>query len=605
LKKIVEILGYLSNYKARISLNLIYNLLNAVFSVISFSAIIPFLKILFDRAENGPGDQSADLGDGFLDALNHWFDVYITENGTRHALLVFCIVVVILFMIRNLFRYLAMHQMAFLRNAVVRDVRQNIYAKLLRLPMAFYTGERKGHIYSRFTSDVSEIEWSVMGALEALFKQPILIAAYLFSLLAISWQLTLFVLVVLPLAGLIIGRIGKSLKKTAKKGQNELGQVVSAVEETVGGIRIVKGFTAEESFFERFVKMNNYHFRLMVKLFRKQYLASPISETLSIFTVALILWFGGNLVLEGRMLNGEMFILYIAIFSQMISPSRSLTEAFTRVQRGVSASERIDEILLAEEQVLQVDKPTELGEFEGEIEFKNVGFKYEDQWVLKNINLKIEKGQSLALVGPSGGGKSTLVDLLPRFYDIIEGELLIDGKPIDQINVKELRSQFGIVSQQSVLFNDSVRNNLLIGNSDATDEQIILALRAANAHGFVMSLPQGLDTTIGESGNKLSGGQKQRLSIARAILKDPPVLILDEATSALDTESERLVQEALAKVMEGRTSFLIAHRLSTISHVDRIAVINQGQIAEIGTHEQLMNQGGLYKKLVEMQEIDG
>jgi len=576
-----------------------------VFSVISFSAIIPFLKILFDRAENGPGDQSADLGDGFLDALNHWFDVYITENGTRHALLVFCIVVVILFMIRNLFRYLAMHQMAFLRNAVVRDVRQNIYAKLLRLPMAFYTGERKGHIYSRFTSDVSEIEWSVMGALEALFKQPILIAAYLFSLLAISWQLTLFVLVVLPLAGLIIGRIGKSLKKTAKKGQNELGQVVSAVEETVGGIRIVKGFTAEESFFERFVKMNNYHFRLMVKLFRKQYLASPISETLSIFTVALILWFGGNLVLEGRMLNGEMFILYIAIFSQMISPSRSLTEAFTRVQRGVSASERIDEILLAEEQVLQVDKPTELGEFEGEIEFKNVGFKYEDQWVLKNINLKIEKGQSLALVGPSGGGKSTLVDLLPRFYDIIEGELLIDGKPIDQINVKELRSQFGIVSQQSVLFNDSVRNNLLIGNSDATDEQIILALRAANAHGFVMSLPQGLDTTIGESGNKLSGGQKQRLSIARAILKDPPVLILDEATSALDTESERLVQEALAKVMEGRTSFLIAHRLSTISHVDRIAVINQGQIAEIGTHEQLMNQGGLYKKLVEMQEIDG
>jgi subfamily B ATP-binding cassette protein MsbA len=605
LKKIVEILGYLSNYKARISLNLIYNLLNAVFSVISFSAIIPFLKILFDRAENGPGDQSADLGDGFLDALNHWFDVYITENGTRHALLVFCIVVVILFMIRNLFRYLAMHQMAFLRNAVVRDVRQNIYAKLLRLPMAFYTGERKGHIYSRFTSDVSEIEWSVMGALEALFKQPILIAAYLFSLLAISWQLTLFVLVVLPLAGLIIGRIGKSLKKTAKKGQNELGQVVSAVEETVGGIRIVKGFTAEESFFERFVKMNNYHFRLMVKLFRKQYLASPISETLSIFTVALILWFGGNLVLEGRMLNGEMFILYIAIFSQMIPPSRSLTEAFTRVQRGVSASERIDEILLAEEQVLQVDKPTELGEFEGEIEFKNVGFKYEDQWVLKNINLKIEKGQSLALVGPSGGGKSTLVDLLPRFYDIIEGELLIDGKPIDQINVKELRSQFGIVSQQSVLFNDSVRNNLLIGNSDATDEQIILALRAANAHGFVMSLPQGLDTTIGESGNKLSGGQKQRLSIARAILKDPPVLILDEATSALDTESERLVQEALAKVMEGRTSFLIAHRLSTISHVDRIAVINQGQIAEIGTHEQLMNQGGLYKKLVEMQEIDG
>ena len=560
---------------------------------------------MFDRAENGPADQSADLGDGFLNSLNRWFDVYITENGTRHALMVFCIVVVILFMVRNLFRYLAMHQMAFLRNAVVRDVRQNIYAKLLRLPMAFYTGERKGHIYSRFTSDVSEIEWSVMGALEALFKQPVLIASYLVSLLVISWQLTLFVLVVLPLAGLIIGRIGKSLKKTAKKGQNELGQVVSAVEETVGGIRIVKGFTAEDSFFERFVKMNNHHFKLMVKLFRKQYLASPISETLSIFTVALILWFGGNLVLEGRMLNGEMFILYIAIFSQMISPSRSLTEAFTRVQRGISASERIDEVLLAEEQVLQVSNPVSLGKFEGGIEFKNVGFKYEDQWVLKNINLKIEKGQSLALVGPSGGGKSTLVDLLPRFYDIVEGQLLIDGKSIEKLNVKELRSQFGIVSQQSVLFNDSVRNNLLIGNPEASDEQIISALHAANAHGFVMTLPEGLETTIGESGNKLSGGQKQRLSIARAILKDPPVLILDEATSALDTESERLVQDALAKVMEGRTTFLIAHRLSTISHVDRIAVINQGEIAELGTHEQLMSQAGLYKRLVEMQEIDG
>jgi subfamily B ATP-binding cassette protein MsbA len=605
LKKIIEILGYLRNYKARITLNLVYNLLNAVFSVISFSAIIPFLKILFDRAENGPGDQSADLGDGFLDSLNRWFDIYITENGTRHALMIFCIMVVILFMVRNLFRYLAMHQMAFLRNAVVHDVRQSIYAKLLQLPMAYYTGERKGHIYSRFTNDVSEIEWSVMGALEALFKQPVLIASYLVSLLVISWQLTLFVLVVLPLAGLIIGRIGKSLKKTAKKGQNELGHVVSAVEETVGGIRIVKGFTAEENFYARFVKMNNYHFRLMVKLFRKQYLASPISETLSIFTVALILWFGGNLVLEGRMLNGEMFILYIAIFSQMISPSRSLTEAFTRVQRGVAATERIDEVLLAEEQVLQPENPIPLGQFEGEIEFKNVGFKYDDQWVLKGIDLKIGKGQSLALVGPSGGGKSTLVDLLPRFYDIIEGELLIDGKAIDTLDVKELRSQFGIVSQQSVLFNDSVRNNLLIGNPNATDEQIIGALHAANAHGFVMALPEGLDTTIGESGNKLSGGQKQRLSIARAILKDPPVLILDEATSALDTESERLVQDALAKVMEGRTTFLIAHRLSTISHVDRIAVISQGEIIEIGTHEQLMVLNGTYRKLVEMQEIDG
>lgn len=606
MKNFLQILKHLSPYKGRIVLNLAYNLLNAAFSVVSFSAIIPFLKILFDRV----GDSKEEIvqnkvGEGMMNELNHWFDLYIFNEGPKNALMVFCFIIVTLFLIRNLFRFLAQHQMAYLRNAVVRDVRENIYSKLLRLPMAYYTDERKGNIYSRFTNDVSEVEWSVMGALEAVFKNPVLILFFFGTLVVISWQLTLFVVLVLPISGFVIGRIGKSLKKTARKGQNELGQVVSTLEETVGGIRIVKGFGAEGQFQTRFRGLNNNYFRLMVKLYRKQYLASPINETLSAITIAMILWFGGNLVLEGRMLTGESFILYIAIFSQMISPARALTEAFTRVQRGIAASERINEVLSADEQVLEVENALPINGFESEIEFQSVGFSYDETHVLKNINLTVKKGEAIAIVGPSGGGKSTLVDLLPRFYDVVEGSLKLDGTSIDQFNVKQYRHLFGIVSQQSVLFNDSIRNNLLVGKPDATDQEMVAALHAANAHGFVMSLPEGLDTVVGESGNKLSGGQKQRLSIARAILKNPPILILDEATSALDTESERLVQDALAKIMKGRTSFVIAHRLSTVTHADRIIVLDKGEIVQMGTHDGLIAQSGMYQRLVQLQELAG
>jgi len=606
LKNFLQILNHLSPYKGRVVLNLLYNLLNAAFSVVSFSAIIPFLKILFDRVGDSKEEiVESKVGDGMMNELNHWFDLYIFNEGPKNALMVFCFIIVILFLIRNLFRFLAQHQMAYLRNAVVRDVRENIYSKLLRLPMAYYTDERKGNIYSRFTNDVSEVEWSVMGALEAVFKNPVLILFFFGTLVVISWQLTLFVVLVLPISGFVIGKIGKSLKKTARKGQNELGHVVSTLEETVGGIRIVKGFGAEGQFHQRFERLNNSYFRLMVKLYRKQYLASPINETLSAITIAMILWFGGNLVLEGRMLAGESFILYIAIFSQMISPARALTEAFTRVQRGIAASERINEVLSADEQVLEVENALNVSGFESEIEFQSVGFSYEEAHVLKNINLTVKKGEAIAIVGPSGGGKSTLVDLLPRFYDVVEGSLKLDGTPIDQFNVKQYRHLFGIVSQQSVLFNDSIRNNLLVGKPDATDQEMIEALHAANAHGFVMSLPEGLDTIVGESGNKLSGGQKQRLSIARAILKNPPILILDEATSALDTESERLVQDALAKIMKGRTSFVIAHRLSTVTHADRIIVLEKGEIIQMGTHDQLMEEVGMYQRLVQLQELAG
>ena len=606
MKNFLQILNHLSPYKGRVVLNLLYNLLNAAFSVVSFSAIIPFLKILFDRVGDSKEEiVESKVGDGMMNELNHWFDLYIFNEGPKNALMVFCFIIVILFLIRNLFRFLAQHQMAYLRNAVVRDVRENIYSKLLRLPMAYYTDERKGNIYSRFTNDVSEVEWSVMGALEAVFKNPVLILFFFGTLVVISWQLTLFVVLVLPISGFVIGKIGKSLKKTARKGQNELGHVVSTLEETVGGIRIVKGFGAEGQFHQRFERLNNSYFRLMVKLYRKQYLASPINETLSAITIAMILWFGGNLVLEGRMLTGESFILYIAIFSQMISPARALTEAFTRVQRGIAASERINQVLSADEQVLEVENALNVSGFESEIEFQSVGFSYEEAHVLKNINLTVKKGEAIAIVGPSGGGKSTLVDLLPRFYDVVEGSLKLDGTPIDQFNVKQYRHLFGIVSQQSVLFNDSIRNNLLVGKPDATDQEMIEALHAANAHGFVMSLPEGLDTIVGESGNKLSGGQKQRLSIARAILKNPPILILDEATSALDTESERLVQDALAKIMKGRTSFVIAHRLSTVTHADRIIVLEKGEIIQMGTHDQLMEEVGMYQRLVQLQELAG
>jgi ATP-binding cassette, subfamily B, bacterial MsbA len=603
-KKFLNILGHLAPYKSRITLNLLYNLLNAAFSVVSFSAILPFLKILFKRSDGQPATtDQLEIGGSMLDKVNAFFDAYIAENGAREALWVFCIVLVVLFMVRNVFRYLAQHQMAFLRNAVVRDLRRRIYHKLLQLSMAYYTDERKGNIYSRFTNDVAEVEWSVMGALEAVFRQPITILLYFGSLVYISWELTLFVVVVLPVSGFIIGRIGKSLKRTAKKGQAELGQVVSVLEETVGGIRIVKGFTAEERFQERFDGFNNRHFRLMVKLFRKQYLASPVGETLSTITIAMILWFGGNLVLEGKMLNGESFILYIAIFSQMISPARTLTEAFTRVQRGLAASERIDEVLLEEEKVKEIPNARSIQGFSSEIKFENVGFKYVNEPVLSHISISIKRGMSIALVGPSGGGKSTLVDLLPRFYDISEGTLTLDGIAVNQFKVNELRDLFGIVSQQSILFNDSVRNNLLVGNPLATEKEMIDALHAANAHGFVMSLPEGLDSVVGESGNKLSGGQKQRLSIARAILKNPPILIFDEATSALDTESERLVQDALSKLMKGRTSIVIAHRLSTVRHADKILVIDNGEIVQSGSHEQLVLETGLYQRLVQMQEI--
>jgi subfamily B ATP-binding cassette protein MsbA len=601
-KKFIEILRYLTPYKGRIALNLVFNLMNAAFSVVSFSAIVPFLKILFD-SQKDTAKPAGSLGNGFLDHLNLMFEGYIRREGPMEALYVFCLVIIFLFLVRNVFRYLALHQMAYLRNVAVRDIRREIYQKLLMLPMAYYTDERKGQIMARFTNDVSEVEWSIMGALEALFRQPVIILIYLISLLSISWQLTLFVLFVLPLSGLMIGRIGKSLKRTAKKGQRELGEVVTSLEETVGGIRIIKGFTAETIFGKQFNKVNDSHFKLMVRLFRKQYLTSPIGETLSAFTIALILWFGGKLVLEGEVLNGEFFILYIVIFSQMISPARALSESFVRVQRGIAASERIDDILTADEQVLEVNDPQPISSFSDAIEFRNVSFRYDDDWVLKNINLTVKHGESIALVGPSGGGKSTMVDLMPRFYDVVEGSILIDNVDIRSFKVYDLRGLFGIVSQQSILFNDSVRSNLKIGNQHASDEEIIEALHAANAHGFVISLPEGLEANVGEAGNRLSGGQKQRLSIARAILNDPPIMIFDEATSALDTESERLVQGALEELMKGRTTFVIAHRLSTVQHVDRIVVIDKGEIVDVGTHNELMERGGLYRRLVDLPDL--
>ncbi|MEZ4843889.1 MAG: ABC transporter ATP-binding protein [Bacteroidia bacterium] len=598
MKQIASILVLLKNYRSNIGRYIFFNLIASFFSLFSIASLIPFLAVIFNTGEGLDTSKAT----GNLGKLDDFLRNFISEKGNLTSLYYFSGAIIILFLLKNFFNYMSFYNIAYTRSAVVRDLRKRVYEKLVDLPVSFYSKERKGDIISRLTNDVKEMEWGVIGAIEMLFKHPFYIIIYIISLLLISWKLTVFAVLILPISGYIISRIAKRLKGTAQKGQKKLGEVINVVEETLGGLKVIKAFNAENQLKTFFSSKNETHFGLMVKLHRKELAASPISEFLGSVVISAILMFGGAMVLnQTDAIDGKYFIAYITIFSQLITPAKSLTESFFRVQKASASFERLDEILLAENPIAEPRNPKKIEHLTEKISYQNVQFSYAEKQVINNISFDIKKGQTVALVGASGGGKSTLADLLPRFYDTNSGGIFIDKINIKDLETENLRGLMGIVTQEPVLFNDSVLENIRLGNKTATLEEVERAAKIANAHEFISNLEDGYETAIGDRGGKLSGGQRQRLAIARAVLKNPEILILDEATSALDTESEKLVQEAIEKLMQGRTSLVIAHRLSTIQHADLILVIVEGQIAEQGTHSQLLNQNGVYKRLVDMQ----
>ncbi len=603
MKKFREIFALLKPYKASLLSNFLFNVLNAAFSLFTFASLIPFLQIIL-KAGASPSKPSEDSS--FINNL--WYDLslkleaYISVHGQLSALLWMCLAIIVLALLKNLVAYAGVMSIAMIRTAVSRDLRERLYDKILRLPMAYFSNERKGDLISRMTNDLMEIEFSVIGAIEATFKSPVMIISSLITLFALNWKLTIFALIFLPVSGFLISVIAKSLKNAARRGKGSLSDLVSIIDETLSGIKIVKVFNAEKQFKQKFDRNNDFFFRLMHKLYRREYLSSPMSEVIALSVISVLLYFGGTVVIKGE-LAGELLIFYLLVFSQIIPPARALSDAVFKINKGYVSLERINEILNAEESVSDKKNAQKLEEFKQDIEFKDVHFGYGDKSVIKGINLKIKKGQTVALVGPSGGGKSTMASLLARFYDPTQGEVLIDGVSLKDYQVEEVRKHMGFVSQDSILFNESVRNNISLGTSGIQMDRIESAARIANAEEFIVKLEGKYDFVVGEGGNKLSGGQKQRLAIARAIFKNPPILILDEATSALDTQSEKLVQDAIYRLMENRTSLVIAHRLSTIQKADLIVVIQNGVIAESGTHEELMQKAGTYKALVEMQNF--
>lgn len=604
MKKFQEIFRLIARYRASLISNLVFNILNAIFSLFTFAAIVPFLQILFKT-----GEQPVKPAEGSGVLNNLWYEVnlelaqYISEHGQGMALMWMCVGIVIMALVKNIVGYAGVLSIAMIRTAVSRDLRERLYDKILRLPMSYFSNERKGDLISRMTNDLMEVEFSAIGATEAMFKSPVLIISSLITLFALSWKLTLFALIFLPVSGFLISVIAKSLKNAAKRGKGSLSDLVSIIDESLSGIRIVKVFNAEKQFKQKFDRNNDFYFRLMHKLYRREYLSSPMSEFIALAVIAVLLYFGGTIVIKGE-LAGELLIFYLVVFSQIIPPARALTDAVFKINKGYASLERINEILHAEESVKDAPDARDLPEFQSEIEFRNVRFGYAEKEVIKGISLKIGKGQTVALVGPSGGGKSTLASLLARFYDPTSGEVLIDGVSLKQYKIQEIRKHMGFVSQDSILFNDSVRNNISLGTSGINRDKIVSAAQIANAEEFIERLEGKYDFIVGEGGNKLSGGQKQRLAIARAIFKNPPILILDEATSALDTHSEKLVQDAIYRLMENRTSIVIAHRLSTIQKADIIVVVQNGMIVESGNHDTLMQKQGVYKSLVEMQNFN-
>lgn len=605
MKNFRRLIRYIKNYKSYAFFSILSNMFSVVFSLFSLTMIIPFLNILFNQEQEYTKVPWSFSVKTLLNNLNYTISEYIHDHGKVAALTFICGLVVLMFFLKNLFRYLAMYFVSPIRNGVVRDIRNQLYEKILVLPLTYFSEEKKGDLMSRMTIDVQEIEWSIMQSLEAIFREPLTVTLFLVMMVLLSPQLSLFVFILLPISGLIIGMIGKSLRHTSTKGQAKMGVLLSAIEETLGGLRIIRAFTAEAFFREKFSIINNDYRKLMKRLYRKRDLTSPLSEFLGACVLVVIIYFGGSLALGAeKTLQPSEFITFIAIFSQLIPPAKSFSEAYSNVQRGLASVDRIDKILNAE--ITITDKPDaiQLIDFNHAIEYRDVSFGYhkgDTGWVLKGINLKIEKGKTIALVGQSGSGKTTLVDLLPRFYDLENGEILVDGENIKNYKLKDLRSMMGIVNQESILFNDTIFNNIAFGLEKVSEKNVIAAAKIANAHDFISQMKEGYQTNVGDRGGRLSGGQRQRISIARAILKNPPILILDEATSALDTESERLVQDAITNLMKNRTTLVVAHRLSTIKHADEIIVMQQGEMIERGTHTDLLQKNGVYKKLFELQ----
>ncbi len=593
-----RIFQYLKNYKSRILLYFLFTLLSVIFSIVSIGMLMPFLQLIF-TGKGLVGNSSNPL----LQRINEWLTHSIQVNHEIPTLGYICFMMIGFIILKNLFLYLSYYVLNPLKNRIINRLREELYDKILQLPVGFFTEKRKGDLMSRMTSDMNEVETSLVGALEGWIRDPLTILVTLAVLLLISVKLTLFILVMIPLLGLVIGRITRSLKKHSQQVAHKYGETLSTLDETLGGLRVIKAFNIERLLRERFFRSNEELLAAKNKISYRRDLASPLSEVLGVIIFVVILYFGGRLVLRHQLLEASVFLGYLGIFYNIINPAKALSTSFSNMRKGAAAINRIEEILRTPLTVDDNPNGKIIPSFNDSIEFRKVSFSYNDIPVLEDINLTIKKGQTIALVGSSGAGKSTLADLVPRFHDVTAGELLIDGINIRDYSLRSIRSLMSIVTQEPILFNDSIAHNIALGSENATIESVVHAARIANAHTFIMKKEQQYDTNIGDRGSKLSGGERQRLTIARAVLKNPPILILDEATSSLDTESERLVQDAINNMMQNRTSLVIAHRLSTIRHADEIIVLQKGRIVERGNHEQLLTQNGYYKKLVDMQEV--
>lgn len=607
-KSLLKLIPYTTPYKSHIIWNVVYNILYALFSTISMLTLLPVLEVLFGKTKSvltkpvytGIGD----IKQFGTDYMYYQISSLTKDNSIQVALLFVVLMVITTFLLKNLFNYLASHHIMHLKNGVLRDLRKSMYKKIIDLPISFYSEKRKGDIMARMLGDVNEVQNSFFSILELVVKEPLTIIFALATMFIISTKLTLFVLIFMPISGWIISKLAKNLRAQSLQAQKESGMLISIVDETLGGLKVIKSYNAEPTFKNRFNDSVTRLLNLTNSIGSRNNLATPLSEFLGVTTIAVLLFYGGNLVLIDKTLDGSAFIVYLTLAFNILTPAKAISKASYSVKNGLAAAERVFEVLEVENEITSKENAVVKNTFESDITIKNINFKYEDEKVLKDFSLQVKKGQTVALVGQSGSGKSTIANLLTRFYDVNEGTITIDGINIQDMNLQSLRGLMGLVTQDSILFNDTIKANILIGKIDATDDEIIEALKIANAYEFVNELPNGIHTNIGDSGNKLSGGQKQRLSIARAVLKNPPIMILDEATSALDTESEKFVQVALENMMQNRTSIVIAHRLSTIKNADVIIVMKKGKIVEQGSHDELIALEGTYNKLVSLQSFE-